>query len=112
MAALVRFVFFLTMVLLAAACASTPETLTFRNSPYRSIDLLEDGAILHIPTGLEVFLRSRLVFHRIHPPSGYRCFNGNRCCINSKTSSRAWTRPSNWASSTAVRISENRGPGS
>ncbi len=35
-------------------CAHAPETLVAQDSPYRSIDSLKAGAILHVPTGVEV----------------------------------------------------------
>jgi len=39
---------------LTLGCASSKEVLIPQDSPYRSISSLKEGAILHIPTGLEV----------------------------------------------------------
>ncbi len=35
-------------------CAHAPEALVAQDSPYRSIDSLKEGIILHVPTGLEL----------------------------------------------------------
>jgi len=39
---------------LILGCASSHEVLVSQDSPYRSIDSLKVGTILHVPTGLEV----------------------------------------------------------
>jgi uncharacterized iron-regulated protein len=39
---------------LVLGCAHAPETLVAQDSPYRSIDSLKVGTILHVPTGVEV----------------------------------------------------------